>query len=187
MLKRLALAAALVVLPFAAWAFVKPLRALAPQLEGLTCRGSVCVDDPSRGAEALALYRDAVQQVQASVGTLDTMPRAVFCSTAACSEKFGFTAVLAYTVGTSAIVISHRAWRPYLIRHELIHYLQNERLGSIRAWLFKPVWFREGMAYAMSGDPRVPLPEPLEGYRSQFEIWLEQVGRARLWVEAERL
>ena len=185
--KRLILGAMLFIAPLAAWAFVKPLRVLAPQLEGLSCDESVCIDDTSRRAEATRLYRDALNSVQNSVGTLHSVPRAVFCSTARCSDKFGFTAALAYAVGTFAVVISHRGWRPYLIRHELIHHLQNERLGWVRARLFVPEWWREGMAYSLSRDPRRPLPEPLEGYRSQFEAWFKQVGSAQLWVEAEHL
>jgi hypothetical protein len=163
------------------------MRVLAPQLEGLTCDEWVCVDDTSRRAEATRLYRDALTFVESSIGTLHTVPRAVFCAKPACSGKFGFTTALAYDVGTAGIVISHRGWRPYLIRHELIHHLQNERLGWIRARLFKPVWFREGMAYSLSQDPRKQLPEPLQDYRSEFEAWLKQVGPERLWAEAEQL
>jgi len=185
--KRLIFGAMLFIVPLAAWAFVKPLRVLASQLEGLTCDEWVCVDDTSRRAEATRLYRDALNSVQASVGALHSVPRAVFCATPACSGKFGFTEALAYDVGTFAVVISHRGWRPYLIRHELIHHLQNERLGWIRARLFKPAWFREGMAYSLSQDPRQQLPEPLQGYRSEFEAWFKQVGPAKLWAEAEHL
>lgn len=72
------------------------------------------------------------------------------------------------------------------MRHELIHHLQNERFGAVRNSFFKPTWFREGMAYSLSGDPR-PLPEPLQGYRAQFDAWFRGVGPARLWVEAEEL
>ncbi|MGZ5095049.1 MAG: hypothetical protein ACXWCY_25220 [Burkholderiales bacterium] len=186
MLKKL-IFAVLLALPFAAWAFVKPVRVLAPELEGLTCIDRVCVDDSSRRAEAVTLYQDAIQYVQTSVGPLQTAPRAVFCSTRACSKKFGFTHQNAYTVATISFVISDHGWHAYFIRHELIHHLQNEHLGSLRAWLFKPAWFREGMAYSVSEDPRDPLPEPLQGYRSRFEIWLKRVGPARLWVEAEHL
>jgi hypothetical protein len=186
-LKRLSFAVALLVLPLAAWALVKPVRVLAPQLVDLMCDQSLCIDDESRRAEATRLYRDALKVVETSVGTLHVAPRAMFCTTPACSAKFGFTSELAYDVGTLGIVISDRAWRPYLIRHELIHHLQNERLGWIRARLFKPTWFREGMAYSLSLDPRNPLPEPLQGYRSKFETWFKQVGLANLWVEAERL
>jgi len=174
-------------LPFAAWAFVKPVRVLAPQLEGLTCERGVCVDDPARRARATALYDDALRAVEKSVATLQTRPRAVFCSTEACARSFGITEHNAYTVGTFAIVVGDRGWWPFFVRHELIHHLQNERLGGLRMWLFKPLWFREGMAYSLSGDPRHPLPEPLQGYRSSFDAWYASIGRARLWTEASRL
>jgi hypothetical protein len=175
------------VLPLAAWAFARPVRVLAPELEGLTCELRICVDDPARRAEAVALYLDAVQYVEASLGAMEMRPKAVFCATQACSAKFGFRGQNAYNFGTYAIVIGDRGWRPYFVRHELIHQLQNQRLGSLRMWLSKPVWFREGMAYSLSGDPRNPLPEPLQGYRSAFDAWYRQVGRAQLWVEAGRL
>ena len=177
----------LLLLPLAAWAFVKPVRVLAPQLEGLTCVERVCIDDEARRAEAMRLYADALEYVQARVGSLETPPRAVFCSTQACSRSFGFSGQNAYTFGTMSFVISDRGWRPYFVRHELIHHLQNERLGALPAWLFKPVWFREGMAYSLSGDPRNPLPEPLQSYRARFDAWFKDVGPAQLWSEAGRL
>lgn len=176
MFKRLIFAAPLFILPLAAWALVKPVRVVAPRLEGLTCDEWVCVDDATRRPEATRLYRDALTFVESSVGSLHAVPRAVFCAKPGCSEKFGFTEALAYDVGTFGIVISHRGWRPYLIRHELIHHLQNE-----------PTWFREGMAYSLSQDPRKQLPEPLQGYRSDFEAWFKQVRAARLWAEADHL
>ena len=61
----------LAVPPFA-WAFVKPVRVLAPQLEGLTCVERVCVDDPARRADAVKLYQEALETVQASVGVLQS-------------------------------------------------------------------------------------------------------------------
>jgi len=186
MLKRVLLVV-LLSLPFAAWAFIKPVRVIAPELVGVTCYGSVCTDEPSRLPQATRLYDEAMQYVDANVGATHGAPRAIFCATAACSAHFGFTRAAAYTVGTFAIVISHRAWRPYFVRHELIHHLQNERLGGLRMWLLKPKWFREGMAYSLSGDPRRPLVQPLESYRAEFEIWRAGIDAARLWDEAERL
>jgi hypothetical protein len=186
MFNRIALIA-LLALPLAAWAFIKPVRVLAPELAGVTCRGKVCVDDLSRIADATGLYEEAVGFVQLNVGELQTLPHAVFCSSQACSKSFGFTSAQAYNFGTVGIVISHRGWHPFFVRHELIHHLQNEHLGSLRTWLFKPAWFREGMAYSLSQDPRRPLPEPLQGYRSEFDVWFKQVGKSELWREAERL
>jgi len=177
----------LLALPVAAWAFIKPVRVLVPEFADVECHGKICVDDPTRLTEATALYDEAVRFVELNFGGLQTKPRAVFCSTQACSQSFGSSSRVAYNVGTFAVVISHRGWKPYFVRHELIHHLQSEHLGSLRNWLFKPDWFREGMAYSMSEDPRRPLPEPLQGYRSQFENWFQRVGKSRLWSEAEQL
>jgi hypothetical protein len=185
-LKRLLLIA-LLALPVAAWAFIKPLRVLAPEFAGVTCFGKVCVDDAAHLSEAKALSEEAVLFVQSSVGELQVVPRMVFCSTKECSRSFGFGSNGAYNVGTLGLVISHRGWHSYFVRHELIHHLQNERLGSLNAWLHKPDWFKEGMAYSLSEDPRMPLPEPLEGYRAQFESWFKLVGVEHLWAEAELL
>lgn len=174
--------------PFAAWAFFKPVRVLAPELLGLSCTAQgVCVDDPARLAEAVALKQEAVDFVQNRIGALHAVPRAIFCASAPCAKAFGFTSNAAYNVGTLGLVVSPRGWHPYYLRHELIHHLQNERLGSLNAWWFKPAWFVEGMAYSLSEDPRHPLPAPLEGYRVDFDAWARQFGTGDLWVQAERL
>lgn len=175
-------------LPVAAWASFKPVRVLAPELLGLHCtEQDICVDDLSRLAEAVALKAEAVTFVSARVGEFTHVPRMVFCSGAACAKAFGFTHQGAYNVGTFGLVVGPRGWRPHFVRHELIHHLQNERLGSLNAWFFKPTWFLEGMAYSLSEDPRRPLPEPLEGWRRSFETWHPGMGRHKLWQAAEAL
>jgi len=182
MRKRLLLPLLLLAIPVLSWAFFKPIRVLAPQLAGQTCEGAVCVDDPSRLRQAEAIYGDALEFVDHRVGRIRSPPRMVFCSTARCSGRFGFTDNGAYTVGVSGIVISHRGWAPYFARHELIHHLQNERLGVFGAWLGRPTWWREGMAYSWSIDERRPLPQPLESYRSDFDEWLARTGRDQVWT-----
>lgn len=182
MRRRLLLSLPLLAIPALSWAFFKPIRVLAPQLAGATCLGAVCVDDPARRPQAEAIYRDSLAFVDGQVGQIASPPRAVFCSTSACSQRFGFTSNGAYTVGVSGIVISHRGWAPYFMRHELIHHLQNERLGVFGAWLGRPTWWREGMAYSLSLDERRPLPQPLQSYRSGFDQWLSQAGREQLWT-----
>jgi hypothetical protein len=77
MIKRIVLIA-LPALPVAAWAVVKPMRVLAPQLAGLTCHGNVCVDDLSRLSEATGVYENAVRYVRDNVGEFQSEPRAVF-------------------------------------------------------------------------------------------------------------
>ncbi len=51
-----------------------------------------------------------------------------------------------------------------------------ENVGRFHALLFTPTWLIEGMAYSVSNDPRRPLPEPLNGWRTQFESWYPSVG-----------
>lgn len=174
-------------LPIAAWAFFKPIRVAAPELTGLYCANdTLCTDDMSRDQEAALLYDEALHFVGSSVGGIEKKPRVIFCSAEDCFQSFGLGKRSAATIGTFGIVISPRAWKPYYVRHEMIHHLQNEKLGMIKVWR-APEWFSEGMAYSLSEDPRPKLSEPFEQYRSQFEHWYKQVGRNRLWEEARNL
>lgn len=179
---------ALLLLPLAAWALLKPIRILAPALAGVSCVTEfLCVDDPSRLTEASTLYENSLQFVDTFVGEIATKPRVVFCATEACFQSFGFKLASANAIGTFGIVISPRAWEPYYVRHEMIHHLQKERLGNIKGWLITPNWFIEGMAYSLSEDPRPTLPDPWQQYRSQFGAWYKQVEKGNLWAEAARL
>ncbi|MDX8399780.1 MAG: hypothetical protein R8K20_05980 [Gallionellaceae bacterium] len=186
MLKRLLLLG-LLCIPVAAWAFFKPVRVVAPELAGLSCiRDIICTDDVSRYQEAAALYDDALHFVDSSVGSIEKKPRVIFCSYQACFQSFGLGKRSAATIGTFGIVISPRAWKSYYVRHEMIHHLQNEKLGMIKAWR-EPKWFTEGMAYSLSEDLRPKLSEPFEQYRTQFKDWYKLVGKERLWTEARNL
>lgn len=177
----------LLCIPAATWAFFKPVRVVAPELAGLACiSNTICMDDVARSQEAASLYDEALRFVDASVGLIEDEPRVIFCSSEACFQSFGLGKRSAATMGTFGIVISPRAWKSHYVRHEIIHHLQNEKLGLIRVWRM-PEWFVEGMAYALSEDPRPILSEPFEQYRSQFDRWYEQVGQARLWIEARHL
>lgn len=177
----------LLCLPIAAWALFKPVRVVAPELAGLPCADDrLCVDAPSMRERAQQLYDDALRFVDASVGLIHEKPRVIFCSTDACGQIFGLGRRSAFTVGTFGIVIGPCAWKPFYVRHEMIHYLQSERLGNIRAWR-EPKWFTEGMAYALSGDPRPKLSEPYQGFRSDFERWYAGIGREGLWRAARDL
>ncbi|MDE0056885.1 MAG: hypothetical protein OXI22_19020 [Defluviicoccus sp.] len=177
----------LVLSPVGAWTIYKPARVLAPEWAGVSCVSeSICTDDTSRAAEAAALYDSAYAFVASSVGTIETRPRVIFCASPACFRSFGFDRAAAHTVGVSGIVLAPRGWRDYILRHEMIHHLQAERLGVIRQWRM-PVWFSEGMAYAFSEDPRPELGEPRQGHRERFRRWYRSVGREKLWSEARKL
>ena len=187
MLKRLVILT-LLTAPLGAWAFFKPIRAATPELTGLTCPDPlICIDTASRFDEASRLYREALAFVQAGVGQIRHHPRVIFCATQECYRSFGFGESAANTVAEIGIVVSPRAWKPHYLRHEMIHHLQNERLGSIKTWLALPEWFVEGMAYSLSEDPRRTLAQPWQRYRSEFDVWYRHVGKEQLWTEASRL
>lgn len=185
-MKRLVLIAVLC-MPVAAWAFVKPIRIVAPALMGLSCvNDTICSDDPARFREAAKLYNDAIEHIEAAVGPVDGRPRIAFCSAEACAERFGLGRRSALTLGILGTVMGAHAWKPFYVRHEMIHYVQSEKLGMPNVWR-QPKWFREGMAYALSEDPRQSLTEPFESYRLKFERWYRHVGKARLCQTADKL
>lgn len=177
---------ALLCVPFAAWAFVKPVRLFAPSLAGVSCiTDVVCTDTPSRALEARDLYDEAFRFVETKVGPIKSKPRVVFCESEACAQSFGLGRSTAKT-WPFGIVYGPRAWKSYYVRHEFIHHLQLERLGMYR-FHRSPAWFIEGMAYSLSEDPRATLAEPSEQYRSRFEAWFHSVGREQLWDQARKL
>lgn len=187
MLKRLLLAA-LLAAPFAAWAFLKPVRVLTPELNGVSCfSDTICTDNPSRYDVAWNLYQSAQQFVEAAVGPMEHKPRVIFCATDSCFQAFGLGRRSAATLGTVGIVVSPRAWQPHYVRHEMLHHIQNERLGSLKVWMVSPEWFVEGMAYSLSEDPRPVLSEPWQQDRTKFDAWFYQVGKDRLWEAADNL
>ena len=110
----------------------------------------------------------------------------MFCASEGCYQSFGFKNASAESIGRFCIVVSPRAWKPYYIRHEMIHRLQAQQLGLFTMWR-EPQWFIEGIAYSLSEDPRPMIAEPFQQYRSQFETWYREVGKERLWAEARKL
>ncbi|MBI3230737.1 MAG: hypothetical protein HYZ45_11355 [Burkholderiales bacterium] len=170
-----------VIAPLCAWFLVKPVRVIAPRLVGITCpMENVCVDDISKYGEAAALYAEGSAFVASVLSPLRAPPKVIFCSTVACAENFGLGARSAVTVARFGTVIGPKAWKPYYVRHEMIHVLQGEQVGVIPL-LFKPSWFVEGMAYALSDDPRTTLAEPFETDRSMFRKWFQTIGKNSVW------
>jgi len=175
-------------IPLGLWAVYKPVRVIAPErAANVSClTGAICIEDRSRDSEALALYDESLRFVESAVGPFREKPRAVFCSSETCFRAFGFNKASAVAVGSLGIVVSPRGWKPYYVRHEMIHHRQAEELGPLYAFV-KPRWLIEGMAYALSGDPRPRLAEPWESDRADFSAWYRGVGKEHLWSEAEKL
>lgn len=184
----LAITLTCVALPATTLAVIKPLRVVAPTLmPDVACPlPGICIDDLARLADAQALYREGYAKAASAVGPFRQSPRVVFCSTQACADTFGLGRRAAVAIGNFGTVVAPRGWQAFYVAHELIHHRQAEMLGNI-AVASQPGWLIEGMAYALSGDPRHPLGEPFEQWRSQFEAWYAGVGASDLWASAREV
>ena len=177
----LALLALLAMLmPPLAWAVVKPLRVLAPEWNGVTCAGAVCVDRPQRLAEAQALYETAHGAVAARLAPLRGRPVAVFCSTRACYHAFGGGMERGMALLDLGIILAPESWVPHIVEHELIHMLQAERIGLYRR-MRAPAWYVEGMAFTLSEPPDDDLPAYARPLVADYGAWEARVGRAGVW------
>ena len=158
----------LLVAPIAAFAFVKPIKIIVPEVAGVVCVEKwLCIDDVSKFENASFLYERALKEVESKLTPINKKPKVVFCSTQSCFSKFGFKKEAAQSIGSFGVVVAPRGWQHHYIKHELIHQWQSEKFGSISIWL-APKWVTEGMAYALSDDPREILSEPFQGYREKY-------------------
>ncbi|MCM3060744.1 hypothetical protein M3553_21740, partial [Bacillus subtilis] len=145
-----------------------------------------CTDDAAKLGAAQQLYRDGAARAAAAVGGFRAVPRIVFCATRACADAFGLGTRAALTLGDFGIVIAPRGWQTYFLAHELIHHRQAEVLGNL-AVVTKPRWLIEGMAYSLSDDPRHPLAQPFEAWRTRFAAWNAARGAQPLWDAARAI
>lgn len=176
-----------VILVIATFVFYKPSRILIPEINSVACAtSSICIDDMTRLREAEELIARAVIEMEDKLGPLKNYPKTVFCSTQACYESFGFKDAAAHAIGRSGIVIGPRGWQPHYVKHEVIHYWQAENIGVIRM-LFVDDWIIEGMAYALSDDPRSELEQPWQSYRMQFSDWFRTVDRVDIKIAIDSI
>lgn len=186
MLKK-AILVVLIFIPISCWAFVKPIRILAPSFNGVSCiTDQVCVEDETMSSDAIALYDEALLFVNNSIGNIKKPPQIIFCTTEACFNSFGFSLPSkAVNIGAYGVVVGPKGWKNYIVRHELIHHLQAERLGVLKQWN-SDMWFKEGMAYSLSQDPRELSGKRLE-YRTRFDAWHAKIDKNHFWQKAKAL
>lgn len=171
------LAAAL--LPAGGWAFFKPVRVVAPELNGVTCVGAVCVEDMSTLSLAEELHETALANIAAKLRPLASQPRAIFCSSQKCYQSFGGRG-RGITVFDLGVVIAPESWNLNIVEHEFIHMLQAQELGLLGRER-TPMWFKEGMAFFVSEPPEFDLPEYAKPWVAQYMAWEQRIGRENVW------
>jgi len=175
-----------IITPVAAWFLIEPVRIIAPEVLDIKCYANgLCLDNAEKYEQARKLRLDAIEYLRKDIGSFEKPPRLIFCSSWKCATKFGLGKRSAVTFATQGSAISPRAWKPYYVRHELIHQLQAQELGLIK-YLLLPSWLSEGMAYSLSQDPRNPLTQPWEGYRKRFIEWHTGIDHSDTWSAIEK-
>jgi len=179
---------ALLTAPFAVWGMFKPIRVIAPQWNGVTCVSeTLCLEDPSKKAEAMGIYEKSSEVVIDKLGAFDKNPRAIFCSTKTCFSSFGLNEPsVAATVGVSGVIISPQGWDTTKVSHEFIHHIQAEKFGVMQMFS-KPEWLIEGMAYYLSGDDMDDVPTRYVEARDQFEAWFLENDAEILWWQLKNM
>ena len=172
--------------PLVAWAAFKPVRILAPTLNGVSCAGRVCVEDPATMPKATALQRGAMEEVARKLVPLDEAPLTVFCSTRACYRSFGGGMERGATVLDWGVILPPESWVPHIVQHEYIHMLQAQQLG-LRGRERTPDWFKEGMPFLLSDPPAYDLPDYARPLVAEYRAWESRVGRDNAWQAAATL
>jgi hypothetical protein len=183
---KLALLALALASPALAWASFKPVRILAPELNGVTCRDTVCVEEPSEFARAERLQRAAIAAVGRKLVPLEQAPLTVFCSTRECYRSFGGGLERGATLFNWGVIVPPESWQPYIVEHEYIHMLQAQQLGLVGRQR-TPDWYKEGMPFLVSDPPDFDLPDYARPLAARYQDWERKVGRRNVWKAAAEL
>lgn len=166
--------------PAITWASFKPVRILAPWLNGVSCVGRVCVEDPNELSRAEKLQLAAVAQVGIKLVPLDRPPLTVFCSTRECYHSFGGGMERGATLFNWGVILPPESWVPHIVEHEYIHMLQAQELGLLGRQR-TPDWFKEGMPFDVSRPPEYDLPAYARPLVNRYKAWEQRVGSKHVW------
>lgn len=177
----------IIILPFSVFGLYKPVRVIIPEVFGIHCQyKSLCVEDGSQLYKAIKLVQHSSKELEKNWGLVIGEPKIIFCSTDKCKKIFGLSRQAGFNVGTFGIVIAPRGWKKYYVSHELVHFWQATHFGSLVLILGKS-WVIEGMAYALSGDPRKQLREPFQAFRSKYLNWQKNILKENLENELKSI
>ncbi|WP_444930272.1 hypothetical protein ACJJIF_21405 [Microbulbifer sp. SSSA002] len=169
-MKRISLMLLLVLIPALSWSFVKPIRLLFPQLNGVVCDDSICVENSKNMILATEIFTKSIEQLLANDIYLEVRPNFVYCSTIKCYESFGGGNERAISYPFLGTIIGPNSWQSYITQHELIHWFQFSELGVVST-MTRPEWFREGMAYEYSGAPKSDIPKHYLPVKEAYKNW----------------
>ncbi len=114
--------------PAIAWTAFKPVRILAPTLNGVTCAERVCVEERNELACARTLQHDAAAAVARKLAPLEQAPLTVFCSTRECYRSFGGGMERGATLLDWGVILPPESWIALaIVEHEYIHMLQAQQ------------------------------------------------------------
>ena len=173
----------LVAMPAIAWAAFKPVRMLAPQLNGVTCVAQVCVEETSKLRQAQALQESAVAAVGRKLLPLEQAPVTVFCSTRECYQSFGGGMERGAAILNWGVILPPESWVAHIVEHEYIHMVQAQQLGLLGRER-TPQWFKEGMPFLISEPPEHDLPDYARPLVAQYQAWEQREGRSNVWRRA---
>jgi hypothetical protein len=156
------------------------MRLAVPAVFGMHCAGPVCVEDAKDKAVANQLYGKALSHINGNVKQLETNPRFTFCRTRSCYKRFGGGEERAMTYPYLGTIIASESWQSHIVKHEMVHWLQFQEYGAIGT-MSKPVRFREGMAYALSGAPSSDIPTAHMPFVRQYDAWQKGRSMREIW------
>jgi len=134
-------------------------RAFFPESAGMVpVDGVLFVEDGTSPADADALRRTvaaAKERVAAVYGAATTAPPILACATEGCFARFGGGRQRAISLGGRVLVLSPRGLTVPILAHEWSHAELAARLRGPFGWVSAdvPVWFDEGLAVLVSGEP----------------------------------
>lgn len=114
---------------------------------------------PTDRTEISIILDEARQRVSGFYGSLRSNPRILICVIPSCYQRIDGGELKGMAIMTFALFLSPHGTTPVIASHELSHIELHARLGLWQTWRrAAPQWFDEGVAVAVSGDPRYLAP-----------------------------
>ncbi len=173
------------------------IRIKAPALFGLQRLTSSIYIDPSMNRYEIWKTYKKIKQAETSIieffGSKHTHPMIIACKTASCFSRFGGKIednnAHSHTVNSDGIIRLNRSdiSNRYATRFKLATLELQTRLGSPEKFSRLPVWFQEGLATYLAGDPRFGKLAWYQYIRSSPKAKdIQSLTTHKTWQKAQR-